>query len=131
MIRVKIVSNDIRTVAKVVLVDENNRVLFLKRSDYMEKYAGEWDLPGGHLKSNESLSDGLRREVKEETGLDIKNEKLVEIQSNLHFFCAKYDSTPIKVSHEHTGFRFFDKKSLDPNEKFHKVALKVLEMKND
>ena len=29
MIRVKIVSNDIRTVAKVVLVDENNRVLFL------------------------------------------------------------------------------------------------------
>ena len=131
MIRVKIVSNDIRTVAKVVLIDERGRVLLLKRSDYMKKYAGEWDLPGGHLKSNESLSDGLKREVKEETGLDIENEKLVDIQSNLHFFCAKYDSKPIKISHEHTDFRFFDKDDLDPSERFQKVALKALEMKND
>ena len=46
MIRVKIVPNDIKTVAKVVLIDDSDRVLFLKRSDYMEKYAGEWDLPG-------------------------------------------------------------------------------------
>jgi len=131
MIRVKIVSNDIRTVAKVVLIDESDRVLFLKRSDYMKKYAGEWDLPGGHLKLNESLSDGLKREVKEETELDIENEKLVEIQSNLHFFYAKYDSSPIKISHEHTEFKFFEKQDLDPNEKFQKIALKALEMKND
>ena len=76
MIRVKIVPNDIKTVAKVVLIDDSNRVLFLKRSNYMEKYAGEWDLPGGHLKSNESLSAGLKREVEEETGPKIENEKL-------------------------------------------------------
>ena len=97
----------------------------------MEKYAGEWDLPGGHLKQNESLSGGLKREVKEETELDIENEKLVEIQSNLHFFYAKYDSSPIKISHEHTEFKFFEKQDLDPNEKFQKIALKALEMKND
>tara|TARA_Y100001938_G_C8101188_1_gene441819 strand:- start:4171 stop:4566 length:396 start_codon:yes stop_codon:yes gene_type:complete len=131
MIRVKIVPNDIKTVAKVVLIDDSNRVLFLKRSNYMEKYAGEWDLPGGHLKSNESLSAGLKREVEEETGLKIENEKLVEIQANLHFFYANYDSQEIKISHEHTGFQFFNKENLDPKEKFQKVALKALEMKND
>lgn len=131
MIRVKIVPNDIKTVAKVVLIDDSDRVLFLKRSDYMEKYAGEWDLPGGHLKSNESLSVGLKREVEEETGLEIENEKLVEIQANLHFFYAKYNSGKIKISHEHIEFRFFDKEDLDPSEKFQKVALKALEMKND
>ena len=123
--------NDIKTVAKVVLIDDSDRVLFLKRSDYMEKYAGEWDLPGGHLKSNESLSVGLKREVEEETGLEIENEKLVEIQANLHFFYAKYNSGKIKISHEHIEFRFFDKEDLDPSEKFQKVALKALEMKND
>jgi len=131
VIRVKIVPNDIKTVAKVVLIDDSDRVLFLKRSDYMEKYAGEWDLPGGHLKSNESLSVGLKREVEEETGLEIENEKLVEIQANLHFFYAKYNSGKIKISHEHIEFRFFDKEDLDPSEKFQKVALKALEMKND
>ena len=129
MIRVKIVSNDIKTVAKVILIDNSDRVLFLKRSDYMEKYAGEWDLPGGHLKSNESLSAGLKREVEEETGLQIKNEKLVEIQANLHFFYAQYNNKEVKISHEHTDFKFFEKKDLDPKEKFQKVALKALEMK--
>ncbi len=131
MIKVEIVPNDIDTVAKVVLIDENNRVLLLKRSNYMKKFAGEWDLPGGHLRENESLLDGLAREVKEETGLTIKSAKLVEIQSNLHFYYTSYNSDPIKLSHEHTGFRFFDKSKLDSNEKFQKVALKALEMKND
>ena len=64
MIKVEIVPNDIDTVAKVVLIDENNRVLLLKRSNYMKKFAGEWDLPGGHLRENESLLDVLAIEVK-------------------------------------------------------------------
>ena len=131
MIRVKIVPNDVKTVAKVVMIDENNRVLLLKRSTYVEKFAGEWDLPGGHLKEGESLQDGLIREVLEETNLRVVNPQKIETQVNLHFFYAKYDSEPIKLSHEHTGFRFFDKKNLDPNEKFQKVALKALEMLND
>jgi 8-oxo-dGTP pyrophosphatase MutT (NUDIX family) len=125
------VPDDIKTVAKVVLIDESDRVLFLKRSNYMEKFAGEWDLPGGHLKSNESMLDGLEREVREETNLGVQDPKLIEVQANLHFFYAKYDSEPIKISHEHTSFRFFDKGDLDPNEKFQKIALKALEMKND
>ena len=33
-----------------------------------------------------------------------------------------YMPLPIKLSHEHTGFRFFDQKNLDPNEKFQKVT---------
>jgi len=131
MIRVRIVPNDIKTVAKVILIDDDDKVLFLKRSDYMEKFAGDWDLPGGHLKQNESLFDGLSREVKEETGLIVKNPKLVEIQANLHFFCAKYNADPIKISHEHTEFKFFEKNELNEKEKFQKVALKALEMKND
>ena len=129
MIRVKIVPNDIKTVAKIVLIDDSDRVLFLKRSDYVEKHAGEWDLPGGHLKSNENLAAGLRREVEEETGLKVENEELVEIQANLHFFYARYNNQEVKISHEHTEFLFFNKQDLNPKEKFQKVALKALEMK--
>ena len=43
MIRVKIVPNDTKTVAKVVFINEEDQVLMLKRSDYVDKFAGEWD----------------------------------------------------------------------------------------
>tara|TARA_R110001599_G_scaffold292984_2_gene496804 strand:- start:203 stop:601 length:399 start_codon:yes stop_codon:yes gene_type:complete len=130
-IRIKIVDNDINTVAKVVIVDDKNRVLLLKRSNYTKKFSGQWDLPGGHLKSNESLSAGLEREVSEETGLTVSNFKLVEIDTNLHFFVSRYNSQPVKLSHEHTEYRFFDEKDLDPSQKFQKVAIKALGMIND
>lgn len=35
--------------------------------------AGTWSLPGGHLEHGESFEDTARREVKEESNLDIKN----------------------------------------------------------
>ena len=73
MININIVPNDSREVAKVVIIDDSNRVLMLKRSDYVDKYAGEWDLPGGHIKVGEELDTGMKREVKEETGLDISD----------------------------------------------------------
>ncbi len=130
-IRINIVPNDISTVAKVVIIDNKDRVLFLKRSNYMNKFAGEWDLPGGHLKDNESLFEGLEREVEEETGLSISEPKLISIDNNLHFFYCNYDSQPVKISHEHTEYRFFDKNDLDPTQKFQKIAINALEMKND
>jgi 8-oxo-dGTP diphosphatase len=34
---------------------------------------GAWSIPGGHIEFGESFEDTARREVKEETGLDIKN----------------------------------------------------------
>ena len=131
MVRVKIISKDSKQVAKVVIIDNNNRVLMLKRSSYMDKYAGEWDLPGGHVKIGENLETGLKREVKEETGLDIKNVIFIEKINNLYFYFCSYNQKPIKLSDEHTGFRFFPKQSLDSNKKFDKIALKALEIKND
>ena len=122
MIRVKIVPNDISTVAKVVLIDQSKRVLFLKRSDYVIKYAGEWDLPGGHLKQNENLILGLKREVKEETSLDISDPVFFLKIDNLNFFYAMYDSQEIKISHEHVDYKFFEQNELNTEEKFQKVA---------
>ena len=130
MIRVKIVPNDSTKVAKVVIINDN-QVLMLKRSDYVEKYAGEWDLPGGHIKIGEELEAGMAREVKEETGLEVENPIFIQNIDNLSFFYCEYNDKPIKLSHEHTAFRFFDAEKLDTSAKFEKMALKALEMKND
>ena len=129
MIRVKIVPNDSKQVAKVVIIDDNDRVLMLKRSGYMDKYAGEWDLPGGHIQVGEDFQTGMKREVKEETDLDISNPEFIEKIDNLDFYSCLYNGEPIKISHEHTEYKFFSKNELDSGGKFEKVAIKALEMK--
>ena len=131
MIKIEIVKKDIKTVAKVVIIDEKDRVLFLKRSNYSEKFKGEWDLPGGHLRENEYLISGLEREVKEETQLSVREPKFITHMDNLYFFWCKYDSQPVKLSDEHTGYKFFDKNQLDPKDKFQKIAIRALEIKDD
>lgn len=126
-INVKI-EKDSNTVAKIVIIDNENRVLFLTRSDYHEKHSGELDLPGGHTKVNEPLNKGLEREVKEETGLDIEHYHLYKQKGNKHYFFAKYNSQPIKLSREHTDYGFYSKNELDKNRRFEKIAIEVLEM---
>ena len=131
MIRVNIVPNDSREVAKVVIIDNTDKVLMLKRSDYVDKYAKEWDLPGGHIKVGENFEDGMAREVMEETGLLIKDPEFIEKIDNLNFYFCNYNGQKIILSHEHTKYEFFAKSQLDSKKKFERVALKALEMKND
>ncbi len=45
---------------------------------------GTWALPGGHLEFGESFEDTARREVMEETGIEIKNIRFGAI-TNDHF----------------------------------------------
>ena len=131
MIRVNIVPNDSKQVAKVVIIDDDGKVLMLKRSDYVHKYAKEWDLPGGHIRVGEKLEDGMAREVMEETGLSIKDPKFIQKIDNLNFYCCRYNGKRIILSHEHTEYNFFAKNELDSKNKFEKVALKALEMRDD
>lgn len=44
-----------------------------------EPLKGYWSLPGGILETGESLADGIRREVLEETGLEIEPLSVFEI----------------------------------------------------
>jgi 8-oxo-dGTP diphosphatase len=56
--------------ACALCVDEAGRILLTRRA--WEPYAGMWDLPGGFLHEDEHPLDGLRRELAEETGLDVE-----------------------------------------------------------
>ncbi len=109
---------DSHEVAKAVIITSDNKVLILKRSEYMAEYAEEWDLPGGHLKESEKMEIGLDREVEEETGLKIgpfDHEKIITID-NLHFYLIRYnkssDQINIEISDEHTDFAFISQEEL-------------------
>jgi 8-oxo-dGTP diphosphatase len=62
-------------VGAVVL--EGNRVLLVRRGQ--EPLKGEWSIPGGGLDLGETLESGVRREVVEETGLEVETRTIVEV----------------------------------------------------
>jgi ADP-ribose pyrophosphatase YjhB (NUDIX family) len=57
--------------ACALLVDERGRLLLGRRAN--EPYQGRWDIPGGFLEEDEHPLDCLRRELREETGLDVES----------------------------------------------------------
>lgn len=58
----------------------DDSVLLIKKA--RGPYTGKLDLPGGSLEFGEKPLEGLVRELKEETGLSIKNQKLLDFLSH-------------------------------------------------
>ena len=56
---------------------ERGRVLMAQRGK--QPFEGWWSLPGGLLELGEALADGLRREVREETGLEVRPRGILEV----------------------------------------------------
>jgi 8-oxo-dGTP diphosphatase len=54
---------------------EDGRVLLARRA--AEPFEGRWDIPGGFLEEGENPIDGLQRELKEETGLDVEPQRFL------------------------------------------------------
>lgn len=52
------------------VVIQRNRVLLIRRR--REPLKGEWSIPGGLVEVGEELSESVRRELKEETGLEVE-----------------------------------------------------------
>lgn len=62
-----------------VVTNDDGQVLVIKRRDN-----GAWQLPGGVLELGETIEDGLRREVREETGIDVQPERLTGVYKNMN-----------------------------------------------
>jgi 8-oxo-dGTP diphosphatase len=60
-----------------VVFNARDEILLIKRGK--PPHYGRWMVPGGTLEWGETLEQAARREVKEETGVEIEIESLVEI----------------------------------------------------
>ncbi len=57
----------------LVIINNKQQILLLLRDDIPSiPYPNTWDIPGGHVESNEAPEECIVREMKEEMGLDIR-----------------------------------------------------------
>ena len=99
---------DIPISVKAIIRDSSGAALILR-----DAYSDYWDIPGGHVQEGESLGKALRREVKEETDLDITKatQTMVKIlklggeTKPVVFFNAEAVGE-VKCSEEHVGHKW-------------------------
>src|SRR6266478_5961736 len=98
---------------KGVVIDDARVLLLLNERD-------EWDLPGGRPEPGEDYRTALKREVREETGLEVEvsdalDEHLFEVLPDklpgrfvriLPFACRLLGGSDIVLSHEHLETRW-------------------------
>ena len=59
------------------VIVSGHRALLVRRNT--EPLRGEWSVPGGMLELGETLHDGVRREVQEETGLTVEPGEVLDV----------------------------------------------------
>ena len=92
--------------------NEKGEFLLLRRSENSRTNPGKWDLPGGKVNPDESLKEGVIREVWEETGISIVigniagevNFELPEKKVIAIVFNGGYVVTDVKLSYEHIEY---------------------------
>ena len=62
-----------------IITDEQNRVVLVKRA--IEPGYGKWVFPGGYVDRGEEVRTAAVREAREETGLDVRLDRLINIYS--------------------------------------------------
>jgi 8-oxo-dGTP diphosphatase len=90
-----------------IVIDDHGRALLISRRDNHR-----WEPPGGALELGESIHDGLRREVREETGLDVEPIALTGVYKNMSraivnlVFRCKIAGGALAVNDEASDFRW-------------------------
>ena len=102
---------------KAFIVNDNDEILLVKRSDDDVHKPGVWEVPGGRLDHGENPFEGLKRETLEETGIDIDVRNPLRIHhftredggkiTMITFYC-RTRSKDVKLSDEHTDFIWID-----------------------
>ena len=99
-------------IAAVILVHKQNLLLLVKRA--IEPHFGEWSFPSGYVDRGEKVEVAARREVKEETTLTVKINKLQGVYSGIGpVILAVYQATPLDdkdpiPNHETLEVAWFD-----------------------
>lgn len=108
-------------IGQKALIVKDNQILVIKRDGAVEGLIDLWDFPGGRIKWGESVKEGLKNELKEETNLELRTIGLplsvitffpshmsaVQLMRLIYPVTVSSPDT-IKLSKEHSEYRWVD-----------------------
>ena len=94
------------------LIIRDNKILFQRRTDN-----GKWGLIGGLLEMNETYEEAALREIREETGLEVRLDSFLGIFHNHNMVWSNGDAAHVisaepRIDEESYELRFFGKDEL-------------------
>ena len=107
--------NEVRHYVDGILVSEDERILILRRANYMKNFGGQWVFVGGSVdKKDKNNKEAIIREIKEETKIELTfneqhNMKVIDKQcheredgsigSDTEYWLIKLETNPdVKIS---------------------------------
>lgn len=124
-----------RVSQKTVVKNAEGKILALRRSNTDTVRPLTWDLPGGEVEEGENLVESAKREIREESGLEIADLKFLHADARnaddgkywvVLFSVAQTVSDVVTLSYEHDQYEwltreeFLKKKSSARIEEFFK-----------
>ncbi len=122
-------NSSILLVNRLLITDEDNRLLVIQRASDDRYRPNEWEFPGGKLELSEDISSSIHKEVSEETGLDIRiQNQIAYVESYIipegrykgrtyvGIFGTAITAKPgISLSSEHQAYSWVNQKSCTKN----------------
>lgn len=102
---------------KIIIVNKEEKILTLRRGTTAPSRPGYWDLPGGELEYGEDPREGIIRETSEESGITVKELRLVDAFSSINdknefwitiCYVARVEDVVVKLSFEHTEYKWIN-----------------------
>jgi 8-oxo-dGTP diphosphatase len=105
-----------------LIKNKNGETLFIKRAQ-TDTHPGIWELPGGGVNFGEDPATTAKREVMEETGIDIEIIKPVKIFTTISddnqkqtirivYGCAAPEVDKVNLTNEHSAYRWILKEDV-------------------
>jgi len=66
-----------------IIVDNRGRLFLARRGPKAKNERGLWEFPGGSVEFGETMADALRREMREEFGIEIAVGKLLDVVDHI------------------------------------------------
>ena len=109
---------NINVATKAIILNKADKILTVYRSATDDRRPLTWDLPGGIVEIGEDLGDSLRREIKEEAGIEVGNLKLHDVIGRYNkrqeywitiAYIARAKSEKVVLSFEHAEYKWVTK----------------------
>ena len=115
-------------VANKAVIKAKGKYLVLLKSDLEDVAPNSYDLPGGRMSYGEKPEESLKREVKEEVGLEIEIRGVTDVWSfimeekrlelvGITWACVSQDAK-VKLSPEHSSFEWLSYEEIQNSDKY-------------